>query len=220
MLRILYGGTFDPVHQGHLAIARAVADAFDHPVCLVPSADPPHRDAPGASGEQRARMLELAIAGHPDLTVDSRELYRQGPSYTVETLRQVRTELGPAATVIWVVGIDSLAQLDSWHQWRQLFGLAHLLGVQRPGTEIDASWLERNAPAVHAEVLPRWRPLQALASQPAGYYAPLSIYPLRMESASEVRGRIASGLTWDDLVPAPVADYIRELGLYGSAQTH
>ena len=157
MLRILYGGTFDPVHEGHLAIAHAVAAAFDHPVHLVPSADPPHREPPGASGEHRAKMLDLAVAGHSDLLVDRRELERKGRSFTVDTLQQTRMELGPSAALVWVLGIDSLAQLDTWHEWQRIFELANVLGVERPGTEIDQSWLQRHAPAVFAEVRPRWR---------------------------------------------------------------
>lgn len=219
MLRILYGGTFDPVHEGHLAIAHAVAAVFDHPVSLVPSADPPHRERPGASGEHRARMLELATAGQSDLLVDRRELGRPGRSFTVDTLRQLRSELGPSAAIVWVLGIDSLAQLDSWHEWRQLFELAHLLGVQRPGTEIEPSWLQQQAPRVFAEVMPRWCPIGELAGHPCGHYSPLPIRPLRTESASEVRARIFSGQPWAELVPASVAGYIRDQGLYGPAQT-
>ena len=219
MLRLLYGGTFDPVHEGHLAIAHAVAAAFNHPVSLVPSADPPHREPPGADGEQRARMLDLAVAGVPDLLVDRRELHRQGRSFTVDTLQQVRAEVGPDAAIVWVLGIDSLAQLDTWHEWRQIFELAHVLAVQRPGTEIDPRWLQQQAPVVLAEVMPRWRPLVELASHPSGYYSPLPIHPLRTESATEVRARIATGRSWAELVPGPVAVYIRASGLYGSAQT-
>lgn len=219
MLRILYGGTFDPVHEGHIAIAHAVAAAFDHPVSLVPSADPPHREPPGASGGHRAKMLDLAVAGHADLLVDRRELKRKGRSFTVDTLQQMRMELGPYAAIVWVLGIDSLAQLDTWHEWRRIFELANVLGVQRPGTEIDQPWLQRRAPAVFAEVRPRWRQPGELAGHPCGCYSPLPIQPLRTESASEVRARIAAGRPWNDLVPAPVAAYIRDEGLYGSAQT-
>ena len=94
MIRILYGGTFDPVHVGHLAVADAASALFDADVFLLPSADPPHRAPPGASAELRTAMLELAIAGHPRLRVDRRELERAGPSYSVDTLREVREEIG------------------------------------------------------------------------------------------------------------------------------
>lgn len=217
MLRVLYGGTFDPVHEGHLAIARAVASAFDHPVSLVPSADPPHRLAPGASAEQRATMLDLAVAGDPRLTVDRHELHRNGPSFTVDTLEEVRRELGPSAAIVWVLGIDSLGQLDTWHDWRRIFSLAHVLGVERPQAEVTRSWLQQRAPEVYAEVEPRWRQLGELAALPSGYYAPLPIRPLRTESATDIRRRIAAGQPWADGVPAAVAQYIRDAGLYGSA---
>jgi nicotinate-nucleotide adenylyltransferase len=164
-------------------------------------------------------MLDLAVAGDPDLRVDRRELFRQGPSFTVDTLRQLRGELGPSAAIVWVLGLDSLAQLDSWHEWRRIFELAHVLGVERPGTAVDPAWLQRCAPAVHAEVLPRWRQTAELAKHPCGYYSPLPIHPLRLESATEVRRRIAAGEPWSDLVPAAVAGYIRDAGLYRPVQT-
>ena len=215
-VRILYGGTFDPVHKGHLAIARAVAAAFDWPVSLLPAADPPHRRAPGASAEQRASMLELAIGSDPRLHVDRRELNRHGPSYTVDTLAEVRAEIGPDAPLICVLGIDSVAQLDSWHDWQRIFSLANVLGVERPGTGIDPAWLRQQAPAVHAELLPRWRDIAALAAQASGGYSALAMRPLRAESATEVRERIASGRPWARLVPPAVAGYIRSAGLYRS----
>ena len=214
MLRILYGGTFDPVHEGHLAIARAVAAAFDHPVSLLPAADPPHRLPPGASAEQRATMLELAISGDARLLVDRRELVREGPSFTVDTLQQLRAELGPGACIIWVLGIDSLSQLDTWHDWRRIFSMAHVLGVERPRTAIEKSWLLRHAPGVFAEVAPRWCEIGELVGHPSGRYAPLSMRPLRTESATDVRQRIVAGRPWAELVPAAAARFIREAGLY------
>jgi nicotinate-nucleotide adenylyltransferase len=214
MLRILYGGTFDPVHEGHLAIARAVSSTFNRSICLLPSADPPHRRPPGASAEQRAAMLDLAVADDPMLIVDRRELERRGPSYTIDTLEEVRGEVGPDASVIWVLGIDSLAQLDTWHDWRRIFSLAHVLGAQRPRTEVEKSWLQAQAPLVHEEVAPRWRAVAELATHPSGYYAALPISPLRTESATEIRRCIASGEPWIDKVPVSVARYIADVGLY------
>lgn len=212
--RILYGGTFDPVHLGHLAIARAVAARFSAPVHLVPAADPPHRPPPGASAAQRATMLDLAVACDPDLRVDRRELRRDGPSYTVHSLRELRAELGPDVPLIWVVGIDSARQLDTWHEWRQLFEFGHVLGVERPAGPVDPDWLRANAPAVAPELLSRACEPEQLATSPAGCYAVLPIDPLRQESATEVRGRIARGEDWQSLVPGAVAAFIREQGLY------
>jgi nicotinate-nucleotide adenylyltransferase len=214
MPRILYGGTFDPVHRGHLAIARAVADAFNEPVFLLPAADPPHRPPPGATAQQRVAMLELASAGDPRMKVDRRELNRHGPSYTVDTLAEVRAELGRDASIIWVMGIDSLQQLDTWHDWKRLFELAHVLGVERPTGPVDPEWLARHAPAVADEVaMRRCAPLQ-LARSPAGGYAALPIHPLRPESATQVRLRLRHGGDWQSMVPEPVAAYIEQNRLY------
>jgi len=217
-MRLLYGGTFDPVHEGHLAIARSASLALGRPVHLLPAADPPHRAPPGASAAQRTTMLELAVGCDRRLCVDRRELQRSGPSFTIDTLAEVRAELGPDVPLVWILGIDSLRQLDDWRDWRRIFALAHLLGVERPGTRIDAGWLQAQAPVVHAELAPRWREAGALAESAAGGYAALPIEPLRTESATEVRQRIATGGDWDGMVPPAVARYIREQGLYGALQ--
>ena len=120
-LRIYYGGTFDPVHLGHLAIARAARDELQVAVRLLPAADPPHRAVPGATAEQRFAMLSLAIGDEPGLLLDHRELDRAvrfpgRPSYTVDTLRELRGELGPSRPLAWLVGADSLLGLPSWHE--------------------------------------------------------------------------------------------------------
>ena len=215
-MRLLYGGTFDPVHAGHLAIARAAAHALSQPVYLLPAADPPHRAPPGASAQHRAQMLDLAVDGDPWLRVDRRELQREGPSFTIDTLAEVRGEIGAQAPLVWILGLDSLRQLHEWREWRRIFELAHVLGAERPGTSTEPLWLQAAAPLVHAELALRWREPAALADSPAGNYAPLPIRPLREESATEVRRRIAAGGAWQDMLPAPVARYIQGHGLYGS----
>jgi nicotinate-nucleotide adenylyltransferase len=214
-MRLLYGGTFDPVHLGHLAIAAAAADALSAPVYLLPAADPPHRQPPGASAQQRALMLDLAVGCDARLRVDRRELQREGPSYTIDTLAEVRAQVGAAEPLVWIMGLDSLRQLDEWREWRRIFAFAHVLGAQRPGTRTDLDWLREKAPQVHAELAPRWREARALADSPAGGYAPLPIQPLREESATEVRRRIAAGEDWAALLPPAVARFIADQGLYG-----
>ena len=217
MPRVCYGGTFDPVHLGQVAIATGVADALSAPVFLLPAADPPHRPPPGASAEPRALMLDLAVGCDASLRVDRRELRRRGPSYTVDTLRELRAECGPDLPLVWVLGIDSLRQLDSWHHWRELFDHAHLLGVERPGAPVGADWLQAQAPAVAVE-LERRRGLPGeLVASPAGRFAELPIRPLRPESATEVRSRITAGRDWEALVPPAVARFIHQQGLYGTA---
>ena len=209
-LRVYYGGTFDPVHDGHLAIARAARDALDATIRLMPAADPPHRAPPGANAAQRARMLDLAVAGEPRLLVDTRELARAGRSYTVETLRELRREIGDTAPVALLVGADSFLDLPQWREWQALFDLAHFVVAQRPGSPLERGL----APELAALVAGRdAADAAALRAAPAGRVLRLN-QPLHAESASEVRQRIAAGQPWQDLVPAPVAVYIERHGLY------
>lgn len=215
-LRIFYGGTFDPVHNGHLAIARAARDVLQAHVSLLPAADPPHKGRTHADAGHRARMLDLAVAGERGLTVDRRELSRAGPSYTIDTLLEIRAELGTDSPVAWLVGADSLVELHTWSRWRELFGQAHLLAVQRPGSPVDAATLAAIAPLVHAEVAHRWCAPEALADRPAGGLALLPLPELRAESSTELRRRILAGEDWRGWVPPPVAEYIDRHRLYST----
>ncbi len=213
-LLVCYGGTFDPVHNGHLAVACTVRDALSAQVALLPAHDPPHKAPTRASAVQRAEMLELAVDGVSGLSVHRRELNREGPSWTVDTLAELRGELGADTPIAWLIGADSLLQLASWHRWRELFGLAHIIAVQRPGAQIDAEALRRQAPDVFDEISPRWRPLDSLASHAAGGFAMVPIPVLRPESSTELRRRIQAGEPWQDWVPPAVAAYIIRHELY------
>lgn len=208
-LALLYGGTFDPVHAGHLAVAAAAREAIGADVAFLPASDPPHRAAPGASAEQRARMLELAIAGEPGVTVDRRELHRAGPSWTVDTLRGLRAERGPDAPLAWLVGADAFRGLATWHEWRRLFDLAHFVVAVRPGHGLE------DLPAALAEASAgRWtdRP-EDLAERPAGGLYRLDM-PLHPASATELRRRLRAGEPHGGWLSAAVADFIRAHGLY------
>lgn len=213
-LLVCYGGTFDPVHSGHLAVARAARDALDADVALIPAHDPPHKGPTRADATQRAEMLELAVGDEAGLSVDRRELLREGPSYTFDTLGELRGELGSDAPIAWLVGADSLLQLHAWHRWRELFGRAHILIVQRPGSEVNAAALRAQAPEVLAEIAGRWLPPQSLAESACGGFALLPMAGLRPESSTELRRRIREGGDWRGWVPPAVADYIVRQGLY------
>lgn len=215
-LRVCYGGSFDPVHRGHLAVARAVRDALSADVWFVPAGDPPHKAQMHAEGAQRARMLSVALAGEPGLHVDGRELARPGPSYTVETLRAVRAELGPLASLAWLVGGDALLTLDTWHQWRAMFDVAHVLVVDRPGAEAALTTVAAHAPKVYAEVAGRARAASALSSTPSGGFARLALPRLQPESSTALRALLAGGGDWRPLVPHAVARHITTHGLYGA----
>ncbi|MER2177988.1 MAG: nicotinate-nucleotide adenylyltransferase [Stenotrophomonas maltophilia] len=216
-LRIYYGGTFDPVHLGHLAIARAARDQLQVAVRLLPAADPPHRATPGADAAQRLAMLGLAIGDEPGLLLDRRELDRGArspgvPSYTVDTLRELRAELGPRQPIAWLVGADSLLALPSWHAWTALFDLAHFIVADRPGSPL-ADTLD---PVLAQALDGRWASHErALFTAPAGRLLRLQA-PLREESATAVRTLIQAGGPWQQLLPEPVADYILDHRLYGA----
>jgi nicotinate-nucleotide adenylyltransferase len=209
-----YGGTFDPPHCGHLAVVRAVRDALRADVRLVPAADPPHKAATHADAAQRLRMVELAVAGEPGLRVDARELARSAPSYSVDTLAAVRDEVGPATPIVWVIGADSLAQLHRWHRWQQLFELAHILAVGRPGFSLDAAGLASVDATLGATLAGRVVPVDRLLQAPSGSLALLPMEPPRPESSTEIRRRIAANEAWMAQVPPPVAGYIVRHRLY------
>ena len=214
MLAIWYGGTFDPVHNGHLAVARAASDTFGVPVTLAPAADPPHRDATGADARERAHMLDLAVAGDGRLRVDRRELERAGPSWTVDTLHGLRASLGPSAPLALLLGADSFRSLPTWKDWRRLPELAHFIVAARHAEGELADLPE----ALQAAFAGCWSQDPAdLSASPAGRVHALH-QPLRAESATALRQAIAAGDPgWRSWVPAAVAARIEAAGLYRTA---
>lgn len=210
-----YGGTFDPVHLGHVAVACAVRDALGATVHLVPAADPPHKDATHADAAHRRRMLEIAIAGERGLRVDPRELERDGPSYSIDTLAAVRQRVGPDVPVVWTVGADSLAKLHHWHRWRELFDVAHLLAVGRPGHALDPA--ASDDPGVAQWLAARVVPVGRLLERVAGGLALLPLARPRTESSTAIRAAIAEGRRTEGAVPDAVAAYIHRHRLYAGA---
>jgi nicotinate-nucleotide adenylyltransferase len=214
----LLGGTFDPVHYGHLRVADDVQRALDLPdLRLVPAGDPPHRGAPHASAAHRVAMLELARLEFPRLAVDTREIARGGKSYSVLTLESLRAE-HPLRPLVWIVGADALLGLPSWHRWREFFGLAHLVVVGRPGVDIAASL----PPPLQPEWSARFAADPAvLRATPAGAIYRQDVTPQPI-SATAIRAALARGAPGiaavRGLLPDRVLAYIGRNGLYG-AQT-
>lgn len=209
----LLGGTFDPVHFGHLRIATETAVALKLPeVRLIPSKTPVHRARPGASEAQRLAMLKLAVAGIPGLVADDRELKRDSPSYTVLTLESLRAEF-PQRPLIWLIGIDAFMQINHWYEWPRLFELAHFVVLNRPGFAVSQA-----LSPVLAEV---WqgrltRSADALRETTHGSIYLHTVTPQAI-SATEIRNTIAAGAADSALVsllPAPVLAYIRAHQLY------
>jgi nicotinate-nucleotide adenylyltransferase len=208
----LLGGTFDPVHYGHLRLADDVRRALDlHEVRLVPSATPPHRAPTQASAADRIAMLDLAVRGFPGLVVDTREVARGGRSYTVDTLAALRAEVETRPLVL-LVGADAFRGLPAWHRFRELFDLAHLVVVPRPGIT-----LADNLPP---ELVPEWEARhvtshEALRAAPAGsiYVQPVTPNPV---SSTQIRNAVTNGdaKSIAALVPPQVLAYIESHRLY------
>lgn len=209
-LQVLYGGTFDPVHNGHLAVACNARDRLRAVIRMMPAADPPHKGPTHASAMQRAQMLQLAIADQSGLVLDRRELERRGASYTVDTLQALRACVGEHAPWAILIGADSFMSLPTWKQWRSLFDLAHIVVAARPGSPIDIDLSEPLADMVRQ----RWvSDPAALSIKPSGAVFRLD-QTRASESASQVRRLIADSGSWQQLVPPTVAEYIMQQGLY------
>ncbi len=208
MIGIL-GGTFDPIHYGHLRPALEVQQQLGlRELRLIPAAVPPHRPPPVASAEQRLQMVRLAIQDQLGMVVDERELDRGGPSYMVDTLASLRAELNSEPLGL-ILGMDALLGLPSWHQWQRLLELAHLIVMTRPGAELPQTG-EVAALVQDHQVLE----VAELNQRPAGGVFFVTVSQLDI-SATAIREQLASGGDPHFTLPDAVLDYIREEGLYG-----
>ena len=204
----ILGGTFDPVHHGHLRAALEVLEGCRLAAMrLIPAGSPPHRAAPVASAELRAQMLRAAVASEPRLVVDAREIQRPGPSYTVDTLTALRAEFGPRPLCL-VLGADAFPGLPSWHRWRELCGLAHVIIIPRPGCELAA---EGEVGALLAAR--RSEDVMALHRASAGVIRVHAVTPLDI-SSSAIRALAGAGGDSRFLVPDAVRDIVMKSGCY------
>ena len=207
-MRVLLGGSFDPVHEGHLQSAVELHHLLRSTVWLLPAARSPLK-AETTADQHRLAMLQCAIAGHSGLAVDARELQRPPPSYTIDTLTALRHELGVAEPLVWTMGADALARLDQWKNWRSLPDLAHLLIIDRP----DCHWPRQGAVADWLATLPQAAALDQLQCAPAGLLARVSLTPQPFSSTA-LRAQLAAGGPRPDGLPEAVWHYLREHRLY------
>lgn len=204
----VFGGTFDPIHHGHLRTAFELLEGLElEEIRFIPAARPPHRDAPGADAELRLAMVRAATEGQAGFVVDDRELRRAGPSYTVLTLAELRAELG-ARPICLVVGMDAFAGLSSWHRWQELLELAHLVVAHRPG------WNPPQSGEV-GELL-QTRRAGRVAELHGSSMGRILVQPVTQLEISSTRLRdiVASGRDPRYLVPEPVRAIISETACY------
>jgi nicotinate-nucleotide adenylyltransferase len=213
----ILGGTFDPIHYGHLRLAEEMLELANlGQIFFVPAGTPPHRDEPQVSAQHRSAMVRLAIADQPDFVLDAREVERSGKCYTVDTLRELRAELGADQPLCLLMGGDAFLQLHTWRDWEQLFELAHIVVGYRPGFTLEER-IDTAMPELKSHYQQRLCAAQVLSQQPAGGIAELAIPKLEI-SATLIRSRVAENRSIRYLLPNAVADYIHQHQLYKHAK--
>ncbi len=206
--RGVFGGTFDPIHFGHLRTAFELLQALRlEEVRFIPAGRPPHRDAPLADAELRLAMVRAATADQPGFSVDDRELRRSGPSYSVLTLTELRAE-DPVRPLCLLIGMDAFMGLPTWHRWHELLELAHVVVARRPGWSAPAD-------GTLGELLGHrgTTRVEDLHEHPSGRILVQSVTQLEI-SSTELRNIVAAGEDPRYLVPDPVRDVIRRTGCY------
>lgn len=202
----VFGGTFDPIHFGHLRPVEEILKVVGlDSVLYIPNASPPHRAIPVAKAKDRAVMMALALDEYPQFELDLRELNRAGPSYSVLTLETLQQDY-PNCSLCLILGLDAFLDLPSWYQWKQVFGFANVLVMERPGEQVPKElpkwWQERNC-----------MNLDNFKVSKSGGIITLPVNPVNI-SATDVRTAIKSGRDISKLVPAPVVEYIFTHNLY------
>ncbi len=206
----IFGGTFNPVHNGHLRSALELVERLQlDGLGLMPCGQPYHRADPGCDARHRAAMVEAAVASEPRLFCDRRELLRNGDSYTYDSLNEIREEVGAVRPLAMVMGCDALLGLDRWHRWESLLQLAHVVVITRPGWALPVSgpvaqWLHDH----------RSEDTVDLCANPAGAVLLCRLRPLPI-SSTDLREELAAGRSIRYLTPEPVLEYLHEHGLYG-----
>lgn len=207
----LLGGTFDPVHYGHLRLAEEAREALGLAgVRWIPAGQPPLRRAPRVAAAHRLEMVRRAVADNPAFSVDDAETRVDAPSYTVTTLERLRAEPG-ARPLVLLMGADAFLGLAAWHRWRELLGLAHIGVATRPGYELSLGEMPTELAAACAHRL--GTDASVLGAAPAGRVVQFAMTPLAI-SASLLRARLAAGLSARYLLPDPVREYILRNDLY------
>lgn len=208
----IIGGTFDPVHYGHLRLAEEACTALG--LCAVrwiPAGRPPHRDTPRVPPERRLDMVRLAINGNPAFELDDAEVRSAQPSYTVVSLERLRAEMGRERPLVLLLGADAFLGLPTWKRWREIFDLAHVAVASRPGFELSVAHMAE--PLAQEFATRCLGDVEALAGRPAGGIIPFPITPLGI-SATGIRELVGRNGSPRYLLPDPVLAYIQTYQLY------
>jgi len=209
----LLGGTFNPIHFGHLRMAQELADSLSlSSVKFIPSANPPHKPPPQVSAEHRSAMVQLAITGNSQFQFDGRELSRAGASYTVETLESLRDEFGDSAGLILIMGSDAFTKFNTWHRWQEIIKLCHIALVQRPASTNKEPLTKELETFLHNHYTEH---AEDLHESSAGLITMQAITPLEISSTA-IRQALQLKHSARYLMPENVLDYIAAKHLYGA----
>ena len=209
----IIGGTFDPIHVGHLRMAEEAAEILHlgH-VSFIPAGLPYHRQNSTTDAKHRAMMVELAIKENPRFSLDTREIKREGASYTIDTLREIREEVGFAIPVVLLVGTDTFSALHTWHQYQDIFELAHIAILTRAGMRAD--WFNSVDSEIRKQLRSRLVTDEYILHETSfGHIISIEMTPLAI-SSTDIRNRIRAGKSVRYLLPTQVLEYIEEHGLY------
>lgn len=202
------GGTFDPIHIGHLRMALELYESLNlNKVHFVPCYQPVHRHQPVASAEHRLAMVKCAVSNEPAFEVDEREIRRAGPSYMIDTLLDMRNEM-PDASLCLLLGIDAFIHFASWHRWEEILTQAHVIVAHRPNYQLPTSGIIADLLAKHAQ-----QDIHCIHTKPAGNILLRPITALAI-SASEIRRKISCGQDPKYLLPETVCHYIHDNDIY------
>ena len=207
----LLGGTFNPIHNGHLRLAQELADALNFSeVRFIPSANPPHKTAPQVSAAHRAEMVKLAISSNPIFKLDAHELQRTGASYTIDTLISLQEELGGSVALCLMMGSDAFSKLNTWHRWQALLDYCHIILVQRPASATQPQLSEELSVLLHDHYTEN---ISDLTNENAGYIHMQKITALDITSTN-IRVQLESQLSPRYLMPDNVITHIIKNKLY------
>ena len=210
----LLGGTFDPIHFGHLRMAQELAEALNlDEVRFIPAANPPHKSTPLVTAHHRATMVQLAINNNPLFRLDDREIFRAGASYTIDTLISLRNELGENTSLVLFMGSDAFTNFNTWHDWEKIIQLCHIALVQRPLSSMKAPLAKVLETFLHNHYTEN---IDDLRETHAGYVTMQSITPLDISSTA-IRTNLQNKSSARYLMPDGVLDYIESNMLYNNS---
>ena len=210
----IFGGTFDPIHYGHLRVAEEIVETVGlQKMYFVPAGMPRLRHSPVASSQHRVEIVRLAIQKNPDFVLDEREIYRDGVSYSIDTVREFKQEFGEEVRLCFILGADAFIKLPEWNNWKELFNLCHFIVSTRPGYSLTLI-KELLSKELREECSQRWvSNTESLRKDTSGLIFIASTTMLDI-SATTIRAHIAVGRSVRHLVPSVTVNYISENKLY------